>query len=115
MPVAITSIPASKYRDHYDPTKVLKHPEFQTLAEDAPELSDPNLNIACAYNPAHEVHMIKKPRFDPGPGEVTIHVRATGICGYVFPVYHTKTEFKRLMFDVVLTFTSGSMATLALL
>ncbi|OXG70602.1 L-iditol 2-dehydrogenase [Cryptococcus neoformans Gb118] len=81
MPVAITSIPASKYRDHYDPTKVLKHPEFQTLAEDAPELSDPNLNIACAYNPAHEVHMIKKPRFEPGPGEVTIHVRATGICG----------------------------------
>ncbi|KAL0242367.1 hypothetical protein I308_105996 [Cryptococcus tetragattii IND107] len=81
MPIATTSIPASKYRSHYDPAKVLQHPEFQSLAQDAPELSDPTLNIACAYNPAHEIHMIKKPRFAPGPGEVTIHVRATGICG----------------------------------
>lgn len=86
MPIATTSIPASKYRSHYDPAKVLQHPEFQSLAEDAPELSDPTLNIACAYNPAHEIHMIKKPRFAPGPGEVAIHVRATGICGYVFPL-----------------------------
>lgn len=115
MTIAITSIPASKYRAHYDPTKVLQHPEFQTLAEDAPELSDPDLNIACAYNPSHEIHMIKKPRFEPGPGEVTIHVRATGICGYVFPVFHTKTEFRKLMSNVVLMFTSGSMATLGLL
>ncbi|OWZ36735.1 L-iditol 2-dehydrogenase [Cryptococcus neoformans] len=81
MTIAATSISTTKYEAHYDPTKVIQHPEFQTLTEDAPELSDPELNIACAYNPAHEIHMVKKPRFEPGPGEVTIHVRATEICG----------------------------------
>lgn len=83
MTIAATSISTTKYEAHYDPTKVIQHPEFQTLTEDAPELSDPELNIACAYNLAHEIHMVKKPRFEPGPGEVTIHVRATEICGYV--------------------------------
>ncbi|OXG76254.1 L-iditol 2-dehydrogenase [Cryptococcus neoformans Gb118] len=81
MTIAATSISTTKYEAHYDSTKVIQHPEFQTLTEDAPELSDPELNIACAYNLAHEIHMVKKPRFEPGPGEVTIHVRATEICG----------------------------------
>ncbi|WWD15618.1 hypothetical protein CI109_100040 [Kwoniella shandongensis] len=81
MPVAVTSIESSKYETQYDPTKVLKHPEFRVLKEGDPELEDEQANVACAYNPAHEVHMIHKPLFKPGPGEVTVHVRATGICG----------------------------------
>ncbi|ORY35923.1 putative L-arabinitol 4-dehydrogenase [Naematelia encephala] len=71
----------SQYEALYDPSKVLKHPEFRILDESAPELQDKNANIACAYNPAHEVHLIKKPRFAPRPHEVIVHVRATGICG----------------------------------
>lgn len=81
MPVAVTSIESSKYETQYDPTKVLKHPEFRILKEGDPELEDDQANVACAYNPAHEVHMIHKPLFKPGPGEVTVHVKATGICG----------------------------------
>ncbi|WVR06191.1 hypothetical protein IAU60_003221 [Kwoniella sp. DSM 27419] len=71
----------SQYESHYDPAKVLKHPEFRILEDGAPELQDKNANIACAYNPAHEVHMIHKPRFKAGPNEAIVHVKATGICG----------------------------------
>ncbi|OCF30958.1 L-iditol 2-dehydrogenase [Kwoniella heveanensis CBS 569] len=79
---AVDSAPLlSQYEAHYDPSKVLKHPEFRILEADAPELKDKEANIACAYNPAHEVHMIKKPRFKPGKGEAIVHVRSTGICG----------------------------------
>ncbi|KAJ7504351.1 L-arabinitol 4-dehydrogenase [Mycena galericulata] len=38
-------------------------------------------NIAAFYNPAHEIHLVEKPRPTPGPGQVLLHVRATGICG----------------------------------
>ncbi|KAK8870089.1 hypothetical protein IAR55_000659 [Kwoniella newhampshirensis] len=81
MPIAVTSIESSKYESQYDPSKVLKHPEFRVLNEGDPELDDAEANVACAYNPAHEVHMVHKPLFKPGPGEVTVHVRSTGICG----------------------------------
>ena len=81
MPVATTSIPTSTYEDHYDPKLILNHPDFRILKDGDPELDDAKANIACAYNPAHELHMINKPSLKPGPGEVTVHVRATGVCG----------------------------------
>jgi hypothetical protein len=83
MPVAIpvSPKPLTKYEDHYDPSKVLNHPEFRILKPGDFELKDSKANIACAYNPAHEVHMIHKPKPKPGPGEVLVHIRATGICG----------------------------------
>lgn len=71
----------SFYEQRYDPARVLKHPAFRVLAEDDPLLKDKNANIACAYNPAHEVHMIAKPDVVPRDGEVVVHVKATGICG----------------------------------
>ncbi|PBK99441.1 GroES-like protein [Armillaria gallica] len=63
----------------YDPFKVLQHPEFKILAPG--EKTDKEANIAAFYNPAHEVHLVQKPRPKPGPGQVLLHVRATGICG----------------------------------
>ncbi|KAH6915966.1 L-arabinitol 4-dehydrogenase [Coprinopsis sp. MPI-PUGE-AT-0042] len=65
--------------DIYDPQKVLGHPEFRILKEG--EKPGPEANIAAFYNPAHEVHLVEKPKPKPGPGQVLIHVRATGICG----------------------------------
>ncbi|ODN73131.1 hypothetical protein L202_07697 [Cryptococcus amylolentus CBS 6039] len=81
MTIAVTSIPASKYEAHYDPKKVLAHPDFKILEEGAPELDSREENIACTYNPQHEVKMVKKGKVEPGEGEVTVHVKATGICG----------------------------------
>ncbi|KAL7422725.1 hypothetical protein Q5752_002017 [Cryptotrichosporon argae] len=81
MTAALTSMPQTAYEAHYDPSKVLKHPDFKILGPNDPELEDPNANIACAYNQDHVVHMIQKPKFKPGPGEALVHVRATGICG----------------------------------
>lgn len=72
---------SSVYESQYDPAKVLEHPEFRVLDDGAPELTDKSANIACAYNPAHEIHMIHKPTPKPRAGEVIVHVRATGICG----------------------------------
>ncbi|KAG6889744.1 hypothetical protein C0992_004262 [Termitomyces sp. T32_za158] len=63
----------------YDPRKVLQHPQFRVLAHD--EKPSKDANIAAFYNPSHEIHLVEKPRPDPGPGQVLVHVRATGICG----------------------------------
>ncbi|KAG6868948.1 hypothetical protein C0993_007162 [Termitomyces sp. T159_Od127] len=63
----------------YDPRKVLQHPQFRVLALD--EKPSKDANIAAFYNPSHEIHLVEKPRPVPGPGQVLVHVRATGICG----------------------------------
>ncbi|KJE05598.1 hypothetical protein I311_00807 [Cryptococcus gattii NT-10] len=57
-----------------------------------------------AHTIQHEIHMVKKPCFEPGPGEMTIHVRATGICRYIF----------LLSYQTGMTSISGSMALLGL-
>lgn len=66
----------------YDPRKVLEHPQFRVLAHG--EKPSKGANIAVFYNPSHEIHLVEKPRPVPGPGQVLVHVRATGICGYAF-------------------------------
>ncbi|KAE9397054.1 GroES-like protein [Gymnopus androsaceus JB14] len=63
----------------YDPKKILDHPEFRVLSPG--EKPPSSANIAAFYNPAHEIHLVEKPKPKPGPGQVLIHVRATGICG----------------------------------
>ncbi|KAJ3918723.1 L-arabinitol 4-dehydrogenase [Lentinula edodes] len=63
----------------YDPRKVLDHPDFRVLTSG--EKPSKESNIAAFYNPAHEIHLVEKPKPKPGPGQVLIHVRATGICG----------------------------------
>ncbi|KAJ3762233.1 L-arabinitol 4-dehydrogenase [Lentinula raphanica] len=63
----------------YDPRKVLDHPEFRVLKSG--DQTSKDSNIAAFYNPAHEIHLVEKPKPKPGPGQVLIHVRATGICG----------------------------------
>ncbi|KAF8828200.1 hypothetical protein HHX47_DHR4000962 [Lentinula edodes] len=65
----------------YDPRKVLDHPDFRVLTSG--EKPSKESNIAAFYNPAHEIHLVEKPKPKPGPGQVLIHVRATGICGQV--------------------------------
>lgn len=80
----MTAAPApatSFYESAYDPARVLASSEFKVLAADDKALKDKNANLACAYNPAREVHMISKPNPEPREGEVIVHVRATGICG----------------------------------
>lgn len=63
----------------YNPRKVLDHPEFKILAPG--EKTSSTANLAAFYNPNHEIHLVEKPRLNPGPGQVLVHVRATGICG----------------------------------
>jgi L-iditol 2-dehydrogenase len=65
--------------DIYNPRKVLEHHDFKVLAPG--EIPQGDANIAAFYNPSHEIHLVQKPRFKPGPGQVLVHVRATGICG----------------------------------
>ena len=65
--------------DVYNPRKVLGHPKFRILGPD--EKPSKDANIAAFYNPQHEIHLVEKPLIKPGPGQVLVHVRATGICG----------------------------------
>jgi L-iditol 2-dehydrogenase len=71
----------SQYEAAYDPSLILDHPEFKKLSPEAPELGDDKANLACCYNPAHEVNMVLKPTPKARKGECIVHVRATGICG----------------------------------
>lgn len=64
--------------DVYNPRKVLDHPEFKVLTTGEIPV---DVNVAAFYNPHHEIHLVQKPRFKPGSGQVLVHVRATGICG----------------------------------
>ncbi|KAG0709366.1 chaperonin 10-like protein [Suillus ampliporus] len=72
-------MPNGGFADTYSPRKVLGDPSFRVLAPG--ETPAPDANIAAFYNPNHEIHLVQKPRPTPGPGQVLVHVRATGICG----------------------------------
>jgi len=65
--------------DIYNPRKVLGHSKFRILGPD--EKPSKDANIAAFYNPQHQIHLVEKPLIKPGPGQVLVHVRATGICG----------------------------------
>lgn len=67
-----TSLDASLY----DPVKTLKDPAFRIL-EDG-ETPKQDANIACFYNEKHQVHLVQKPKPKPAPGQVLLHIRATG-------------------------------------
>lgn len=86
----------------YNPRKILDHPDFRVLQTG--EKPEPGANIAAFYNPAHEIHLVQKPRPRPGPGQVLVHVRASGICGCVFRVLYSI-----LLLDVDEYFFSGVM------
>ncbi|KAJ7577058.1 chaperonin 10-like protein [Mycena floridula] len=64
----------------YNPRKILDHPEFKIL-DPGEKPADNQANIAAFYNPQNEIHLVQKPIPKPGPGQVLLHVRATGICG----------------------------------
>lgn len=90
----------------YSPRKVLEHPEFRILANG--EKPPKTVNIAAFYNPAHEIHLVEKPILKPGPGQVLLHVRATGICGYNFSHY-TGVGRSDVNISIGVMSTSGSM------
>lgn len=54
--------------------------------------SNPSLQVTAD----HKIKMVEAPIGKPGPGEVLIHVKATGICGYVLNVFNLPelTEMK---------------------
>lgn len=72
-------MPNGGFADTYSPRKVLDDPSFRVISPNE-ELSK-DKNIAAFYNHKHEIHLVEKPRPKPGPGQVLVHVRATGICG----------------------------------
>ncbi|TIC60654.1 L-arabinitol 4-dehydrogenase [Wallemia mellicola] len=63
----------------YDPKRVLNHPDFKIIPKGEKPL--PDANIALCYNEKKEINLVQKPRFDPAPGQVEVHVKSTGICG----------------------------------
>lgn len=71
--------PNSKNQNVGENLRSLEHPDFRILQQG--EKPRPEANIAAFYNPQHEIHLVEKPKPKPGPGQVLLHVRATGICG----------------------------------
>ncbi|KZO93651.1 GroES-like protein [Calocera viscosa TUFC12733] len=65
----------------YDPQRVLHSAEFKVFARDQFPQKDIKQNLAAFTNPRHDLHLVQKPVPTPGPGQVVVHVRATGICG----------------------------------
>ncbi|PLW36419.1 hypothetical protein PCANC_15209 [Puccinia coronata f. sp. avenae] len=67
----------------FDPKIILDSSDFKVLTdpEEIAECSESNQNIACCYNDKKQIHMVKKPMPKAHPGQVLLHIRATGICG----------------------------------
>ncbi|KAI9610782.1 hypothetical protein KEM48_004758 [Puccinia striiformis f. sp. tritici PST-130] len=67
----------------YDPMEVLNSAEFEILDDHAKvqEYSAAKKNIACCYNDKQQILMVNKPMPKVHPGQVLLHIRATGICG----------------------------------
>ncbi|TIB75583.1 hypothetical protein E3Q23_02347 [Wallemia mellicola] len=63
----------------YDPKKVLNHPDFKIVPQG--ERPNQDANISICYNEKQELHLVEKPRLDLAPGQVEVHIKATGICG----------------------------------
>ncbi|MBW0515676.1 hypothetical protein O181_055391 [Austropuccinia psidii MF-1] len=66
----------------YDPKLVLDSNQFKILKK-PDEIPNDNLkiNIGCFYNHKKELHLAQKPIPKIFPGQVLLHIRATGICG----------------------------------
>jgi L-iditol 2-dehydrogenase len=69
----------ANYPDLYDPEIVTKSAEFRVISPN--ETVTKEVNIGCAYNPAHEIHLVQLPIPNPREGEVVVHIKSTGICG----------------------------------
>ena len=65
----------------YDPKKDIDSSEFKTFAPDEFPEKNPKQNLAAFTNPNNDLHLVQRPVPKPGPGQVVVHVRATGICG----------------------------------
>lgn len=70
---------SSSYQHLYDPTLVTESRDFRVI--DADESIPKDVNFGCAYNPAHEIHLVQLPKPEPRENEVLVHIRSTGICG----------------------------------
>ncbi|KAI8455689.1 chaperonin 10-like protein [Phakopsora pachyrhizi] len=69
-------------RSIYDPRLVVESDEFKILIDqDEIEGLQKTSNLACFYNDKKQIHMVKRPMPKLNPGQVLLHVRATGICG----------------------------------
>lgn len=72
---------SARYHTAYHPDDVLKSSEFKILEKGVEPTRDPSRNLAAAYAPGAQLHLIEKPVPQAREGEVVLHVRATGICG----------------------------------
>lgn len=45
-------------------------------------IENPSLQVTADHN----IKMVSAPVYKPGPGEALLHIKATGICGYVFDI-----------------------------
>ncbi|GAA5986177.1 hypothetical protein JCM10908_006444 [Rhodotorula pacifica] len=69
------------YPTAYAPDLVLKSPSFRILEKGKVPEPNTQINLAAAYAPEAQLHLIEKPVPKAREGEVVLHVRATGICG----------------------------------
>lgn len=74
-------LPVAPYEEAYD--SLNNGYVARVLAADDPALDDPKANIGCAYRPGGGADMVELPRPVAAAGEVIIHVKQSGICGWV--------------------------------
>lgn len=69
-------------------------------------LSTPLPNPSLQVTADHQLKQVEAPVYAPGHGEVLLHIKATGVCGYVYTsnVVNRDTDVRKGR-----TFTSGKL------
>lgn len=112
---ASTSMAVPRYIAAYDPRAVLDSPDFRILPKGEVPRRDPSKNLAVAYAPEAQLHLVEKSVPKPREGEVVLHVRATGICGRCVsrnsfcPCRHSLRSFRSTV--IVTSGSTGASAT----
>jgi hypothetical protein len=60
-----------------------------STAAEMSKVENPSLQVTKD----HTLKMVAAPIFQPGPKDVLLHIKVTGVCGYVFPT--TVWKFRR--------------------
>lgn len=110
----LSAMTYASFPSQFDPQAILDHIDFKIIPDNVEPKRDLSKNLACAYAPGAQLHLVEKPVPKAGPGQVVVHVQKTGICGsgglnYVFAASGSLADLPVSQMSTFIRF--GSLST----